>query len=114
MVRLTPPAGSSSSTRRGPGHERHRGVEQLLLAVAEAAGLLVGQVPEPEEGDHAIGLGRVSPASRGAEQAAKREPSCSCPARMRFSRTVSCGKHLQQLEGAADAEPVELARGACR
>ena len=37
-------------------------------------------------------------------------PLCSWPARIRFSRTVSCGKDLQQLKRAAHAQPVEIAR----
>ena len=114
MVRLTPPAGSSSSTSRGPGHEGHGGIEQLLLAVGEPAGLLVGEMAEAEELDHAVGIGGQAGVRRAEQARQPSSPRCSWPARIRFSRTVSCGKDLQQLEGAADAEPVEVARAACR
>src|SRR5262249_59765416 len=36
------------------GHECHRGIEQLLLAVAQRAGLVVGKMREPEERDHLL------------------------------------------------------------
>src|SRR5262249_7505015 len=93
MVRLTPPAGSSSSARRGPaqehrpgagefsaarrlveqreagtGHDRHRGVEQLLLAVAQPAGRLVGKMAEAEKAEHALRR-RRQPGIARAEQA---------------------------------------------
>ena len=76
-----------------PGHERHRGVEQLLLAVAQAAGLLVGEVLEPEEARSSGRPRADKPGVARAEQARRAcVPWCSWPARIRFSRTVSCGK----------------------
>ena len=92
MVRLTPPAGSSSSTRRGPGHERHRDVEQLLLAVARAR-------PPARRRDGRAGRSRSCgrPRRRARHRAGRTGATASCPcapgpARIRFSRTVSCGK----------------------
>ena len=57
-----------------PGHEGHRGVEQLLLAVGQAAGLLVGEMPEPEEVDHLVGR---RPEAR--HRAARTAATASCP-----------------------------------
>ncbi len=108
--RLTPPAGSSSSTRRGPGHERHGAIEQLLLAVGEAAGLLVGEVAEAEEVDHALGRGRQARIA-AAEQAAEHVPFVLLAGEDQVFAHGQFGEHLQQLEGAADAEAIEL-RGA--
>src|SRR5450432_2156034 len=38
-----------------PAHEGHRGVEQLLLAVGQAAGRLAGETVELEEPHHLVG-----------------------------------------------------------
>ena len=91
MVRLTPPAGSSSSTRRGAAHERHRDVEQLLLAVGQAAG---GLVREMRRAGRSRSSGRRPPSGRhrtGRTAASSCVPWCSWPARIRFSRTDSFG-----------------------
>jgi hypothetical protein len=58
-----------------PGHERHRGVEQLLLAIGQAPCPLGGEMPELEERDHLIGRwpqARIGPAQEPRKQAAGR------------------------------------------
>src|ERR1043165_6475643 len=55
------------------GHERHRHVEQLLLAVAQAARLLVGEALEAEEAEHPLRRRReagVGPADEARQHAA--------------------------------------------
>src|SRR5579863_914037 len=90
------------------GHEGHRRVEQFLLAVREAAGELVGEVIELEEGDHLIG-GRSK-----ASVATAKEPRHH-PALMLLRRQDEIvayrelRENLQELESAADAQPIEIA-----
>ena len=97
-----------------PGHERHRDVEQLLLAVA------TGRRPARRRdgrGGRSRSSGRPPPRGRrraGRTGGASIVPWCSCPATIRLSRTVSCGKTCSSWNVRLDAEPVELAAGACR
>src|SRR5215212_8468691 len=91
-----------------PGHERHRGIEQLLLAVAERTRLLIGNMREPAELDHAI---RVARETRVASPEQPRHHRA--PVLLRGEDEVLAhGKlreDLQELERAAHAEPVEIA-----
>ena len=86
-------------------HERHRAIEQLLLAIGEAAGFLLSQMPEPEELDHAFcGIsGETGIVGRRRGGPMPRSLMCSWPARIRFSRDGQLREHLQQLESPADA-----------
>src|SRR6185503_10594912 len=91
-----------------PGHERHRYVEQLLLAVAQRAGLLPGQPRQPEELDHAVG-GAAEAGVAAPDQARPHRAAVLLPGEDQVLAHRELGEYLQQLEGAADAEPVELA-----
>src|SRR6185436_3262392 len=90
------------------GHERHGHVEQLLLAVAQPARLLVGEMPEPEEAEHALGRGRKA-GVRPADEAREHAALMLLPGEDQVRAYGQVRKDLQQLEGAADAEAVEVA-----
>ena len=49
-------------------HERHRGIEQFLLAVTQQTDLLIGKMRQAEELDHPL-RGIAEPGIGGADQA---------------------------------------------
>ncbi len=67
-------------------------VEQLLLAVAQARRPSRRRAPRAGRTRSSGRPRRRGPASRRPTSRDHIEPWCSCPARIRFSRTVSCGK----------------------
>src|SRR5581483_620826 len=90
-------------------HESHRGIEQLLLAVGQAAGLLVGERRQPEEVEHAVGLGSEAGIAR-AEQPAQPRAAMFLAGEDQVLAHAEAREDLQELEGAADAQPIELRR----
>src|SRR6185295_16287492 len=89
-------------------HERHRHVEQLLLAVAQAAGFLLRERAEAKEFDHPVGCfaeASVAPSN----EAPPHRLLVFLPGEDQVLAHRQLREHLQQLEGAADPEAVELA-----
>ena len=91
-----------------PGHERHGGVKQLLLPVAQGARLLAGKMRKAEEFDHLLG-GLAQPGIGAADQARIHRALVLLAGEDEVVAHRKLRKHLQQLKGAADAEPIEIA-----
>src|SRR6476646_8199946 len=94
--------------KAGARYECHGGVEQFLLAVAQAARLLTGEMIEPEKLQHPVrrfgksGIGRAHQArEHGALVLLARQDQVLARGQLR--------EDLRQLKRAADAKPVEIA-----
>src|SRR5215213_7927668 len=91
------------------GHERHRHVEQLLLPIAQARGLLFGERGQPEELDHLVS-GAAEPGVAPPNQPRPHRSLVLLPGEDQVLAHGKLREHLQELESAADAEAVEVAR----
>src|SRR5690348_16598524 len=91
------------------GHERHRDVDELLLAVGEAPRGQMRHVLQPEELDHLVGVVAEARVGRREEPARHR----ALELLRRGDQVVAhreLDEHLQSLEGAAHAAPGKLER----
>ena len=90
-----------------PAHEGHRGIEQFLLTVGQAAGGFTRQMIELEEADHSLrgaghsGIGRAEKSGHHAAPVL-----LACEYQVFPHRQFR--KYLQQLERSADAEAIEF------
>ena len=90
-------------------HERHGGIEQLLLAVRQATGRLAGEMIEFEEPDHLVGC-FGQPGVGGTEQPRYHVAPMLLAGEDEVFAHRQLWKHLKQLKGAADPEAIELGR----
>src|SRR5581483_5146102 len=88
-------------------HEGHGGIEQLLLAVRKAAGRFSREMVELEEADHLVGSVR-QPGIGTADQARGHVALMLLTGENQVLAHRKLWKDLQELEGAADTELVEL------
>src|SRR5262245_12728328 len=89
-------------------HERHRGVKQLLLSVAQAPRLLLGKVLEPEKFEHAVRR-RGKPSIGWADQAREHVAPVLLARQDQIVAHAQLREDLKELKGAADAQPIEVA-----
>ena len=92
-----------------PAHERHRGVEQLLLAVAQAAGRLRSARWTSLKKPIIRSAASVKPGIGRAEQPRQHAALMLLAGEDQIVAHRQFRKHLQQLKGAADAQAVEIA-----
>src|ERR1051325_1941827 len=105
-VDLAQPLAQAGEHGRVDAAGRH--VEQLLLAVAQAAGFLLRERAEAKEFDHPVGCfaeASVAPSN----EAPPHRLLVFLPGEDQVLAHRQLREHLQQLEGAADPEAVELA-----
>src|SRR5206468_4743677 len=108
-ARVDAGAGLVEQHEIGLAHEGHRDVHQLLLAVAQLAGLLVGDVADAELIDQRIGLGAQARVA-GREHAAPQAALVLLRGDDQVVAHAHLAEHLQRLERAADAAAVQLHR----
>ena len=96
-----------------PGHEGHRRIEKLLLAVGKRAGHLVAQMREAEELDQFVGF-RTQPGIRRTQQAAEHAALMFLAGDDDVVEHRHLRKDRKLLERAADTELVQVARAPAR
>src|SRR5262249_61678745 len=106
QVGIAPRGGRAKRPGRRTSHEGHRAIEQLLLAIGETAGLLLGEVAQAKEGDHTIGVAGKTGIGR-AEQPADPRALVLLRSKNEVLAHGELGEHLKELEGAAYAEAIE-------
>src|SRR6266852_2688663 len=96
-------------SKTGARHERHRGIQELLLAIAQVARRLLRKMAKPEKIEHPVGR-RGKPGVAPADQAREHGALVLLAGQDQVLAHGQLRKDLKQLKRAAHAEPIEIAR----